>query len=249
MNEKVSLILTTYNCKEQFVQTMCSIESQDYDNVEVVIKDGMSTDGTLDIVKKYADKFKYPVIWESSRDAGIYDAINHGIHMASGQIIGVFNDRFARNDAISMLISKVEKENSDGVHADLVYVEDDKVKRYWHMGTGKISSGWMPGHPTLFLRREVYEKYGKYDITYTCSADYEFMVRMLKDGRIRLAYIPEVMVKMFYGGTSTSGLRAYWVSVMESHRALRTNGYHFCWGIVFMRTLRVLKQFKVEGNN
>ncbi len=243
MEDKVSLILTTYNCLEQFVQTMESIKSQDYDNIEILIKDGLSTDGTVDKIREYADAFKYPVIWDTSHDNGIYDAINHGIQISTGEIIAVFNDRFTRNDAVTMFVRAIKEKKCDGVHADLVYVENDQVKRYWHMGNGKIASGWMPGHPTLFLKREVYDKYGQYDISYSCSADYEFMVRMLKDGKTKLAYIPEVMVKMFYGGTSTSSLQAYWISVSESHKALKTNGYHFCWFIVGMRTLRVMGQF------
>ena len=243
MNSRVSLILTTYNCVDHFQKTMESIAAQDYPDIEVIIKDGCSTDGTLDEIKKYAQRFKYPVIWRSRRDAGIYDAINQGYEMTTGDIIAVFNDLYTRPDAVSLLVGSIRQENADGVHADLIYATDNKVKRYWHMGQGKISQGWMPGHPTLYLRREVYEKYGLYDISYTCSADYEFMVRILKDGNCKLAYVPEILIRMYYGGTSTADKSAYFISVKESYRALRSNKIRFPVIIIFLRTLRVMMQF------
>ena len=112
------------------------------------------------------------------------------------------------------------------------------------MGQGDINEGWMPGHPTLYLKRWVYETYGLYDTSYICSADYEFMVRILKDRKVKLAYVPQVLVRMFYGGTSTGSAGSYWISVKEGHRALRQNNIHFAWLLIFRRTLIVLKQFK-----
>ena len=114
------------------------------------------------------------------------------------------------------------------------------------MGQGRISQGWMPGHPTLYLKREVYEKYGLYNTEYKCSADYEFMIRVLKDDKVKLAYIPEILIKMFYGGTSTSSAGSYWVSIKEAHKALCNNGVRFAWWVIFLRILKTLKQFKGE---
>lgn len=111
------------------------------------------------------------------------------------------------------------------------------------MGEGRISSGWMPGHPTLFLRREVYEQYGCYDISYRCAADYEFMVRFLKDERNRLTYVPEVLIAMFYGGTSNAGLGNYLVSFKEGYMALKKNHVSHPLMITIKRTFRVLSQF------
>lgn len=133
-----------------------------------------------------------------------------------------------------------------GAHADLVYVEGERVIRKWHMGEGSIAQGWMPGHPTLFLRRAVYEKYGLYDTTYRCAADYEFMVRFLKEKDIELAYVPEVLVAMFYGGTSNAGLKNYLVSFREGYAALRKNGVAHPLLITLRRTLRVLLQFTMK---
>lgn len=111
------------------------------------------------------------------------------------------------------------------------------------MGEGRIEDGWMPAHPTLLLKREVYERCGVYKTDYKCSSDYEFMVRILKDGGIRLAYVPEILVSMFYGGTSSNGLSAYMVSFREACRALKENGVRHPYRVSMKRTFRVLGQF------
>jgi glycosyltransferase len=116
------------------------------------------------------------------------------------------------------------------------------------MGQGEISKGWMPGHPTLYLKREVYEKYGLYNTKYKCSADYDFMVRILKDNQIKLAYIPEVLIRMYYGGTSNNNVRSYLVSILEAHASLRENKVKFAWWVIFRRSLRVMSQFKNSRN-
>lgn len=243
MNPKVSLILTSYNCRENIKQTLKSIEKQDYPQVEVVIVDGGSTDGTVETIKKYAEKTKYSCKWISEKDNGIYDAMNKGYGLSQGDIIAFFNDLFLKRNAVSLMVNAIINENADGAHADLVYAVDNKVKRYWHMGEGNIRQGWMPGHPTLYLKREVYERFGLYDISYKCSADYEFMVRILKDNAIKLAYVPVTTIKMFYGGTSNQSFSNYLVSLKEGHRALVSNGVRWAWWIDFRRTVRVYIQF------
>ena len=130
-----------------------------------------------------------------------------------------------------------------GCHADLIYTTNGKIIRYWKMGQGKITNGWMPGHPTLFLKRSVYQKYGLYKTNYKCSADYELMVRILKDSDNQLCYVPEIIVNMSYGGTSTSGISAYLTSLREGHRALQENGIKNAWAIDIKRTWRFLGQF------
>lgn len=247
--KKVSLILTTYNCKDNLVKTLESIEKQGYSNVEVVIKDGGSSDGTLEVIKKYQQESRHQVIWESKKDTGIYDAMNQGYALSSGEVIVFFNDLFINDDIISKMIGKIEEINPEtgkdyiGAHADLVYADGEKIIRKWKMGQGNIYQGWMPGHPTLFLKREVYEKYGLYDTSFKIAADYEFMVRFLKDEENQLAYLPEIVVSMFYGGTSNGGLKNYFISLIEGHKALVKNKVSFAWWFVFRRGLRVLKQF------
>lgn len=248
---KVSLLVTTYNVKNNLKITLESIEQQDYPAIEVIIVDGQSTDGTLDLIREFAVRHADMgascfVNWISEADEGLYDAMNKAFRMSSGDIIAVCNDRLCTPDAVTKLVRAIGQGGEDcvGAHADLVYVEGERVVRCWHMGEGKLADGWLPGHPTLFLKREVYEKYGLYDTSYKCAADYEFMIRFLKDERNRIVYVPEVLVAMFYGGTSNAGLHNYMVSCWEGYLGLRRNGVKHPLSITVKRTIRVLKQFR-----
>lgn len=241
----VSLILTTYNSAVNLVHTLESIERQDYPAIEINIKDGGSTDDTLEIIREYESTSHHIVNWVTGSDKGIYDAMNQGYHLATGDIIVFFNDLFVRQDAISRMIDLMEiNPLCVGAHADLVYASGEKIVRYWKMGPQKsLYSGWMPGHPTLFLKREIYEKYGLYSLKYRIAADYEFMIRFLKDKENKLAYLPETIIQMYYGGTSTSDMSSYLVSLKEGHMALKENGIKGALFIDILRTFRVFKQF------
>lgn len=259
--KKVSLILSTYNCKDNLKKTFSSIDTQDYPNIEVCIADSCSTDGTIDLIKDYEllqksnkeNNLPYrEVRWVSKKDSGIYEGLNNSIGLATGDYIQIMNDTYTCPEAISLLVSAVEKadmakQSSDtyitGSHSDLVYSEGDKVIRTWKMGDGTLRSGWMPAHPTMMLKRDVYERYGLYDTSYVSAADYEFIVRILKDKSNRIAYVPHNLVSMFYGGTSSGGLYNYWRSISESLRALRENKVRFGLGITLLRTIRVALQF------
>lgn len=254
---KVSLILTTFNNQENLPKTLESIEMQDYPLIEIVIKDGGSKDDTISIIEKYKNKSHFEVKYTSCPDTGIYDAMNQGYAMSTGDVIAFFNDRFLVKDAVSKMMKAIYDEEDDGVkslkntdshivgaHADLVYANGDEVVRYWRMGPQKsIYTGWLPGHPTMYLKREIYEKYGLYNTGYRISADYEFMIRYLKDKENRLAYVPETLISMYYGGTSNSTLGSYIESLIEGHRALTSNGIHPAFIVDGIRTLRVLWQF------
>ena len=243
--KKVSLLLTTYNSAQNLPITLESIQSQTYEKIEVVIVDGASSDATLLLIEQFAKNTALEVKWVSEPDKGLYDAMNKAYRLCTGDIIAVCNDRLCEKDAVALLVDAIDKSGKDciGAHSDLVYVDGERIVRTWHMGQGSIRQGWMPGHPTLFLKREVYEKYGEYDITYRCAADYEFMVRFLKDEKNKLAYVPKVLISMFYGGTSNAGLRNYLVSFKEGYMALRTNGVKHPLIITLKRTWRVLRQF------
>lgn len=247
---KVSLLVTTYNDQDNLAVTLRSIENQNYQNIEVVIVDGQSKDKTPELIRKFADAHQdeadsISVKWISEPDQGLYDAMNKAYRLSTGDIIAVCNDKLCTQDAVSKLVRAIEQGGSGciGAHADLVYMEGERVVRSWHMGEGNLRQGWMPGHPTLFLKREIYERYGIYDTSYRCAADYEFMVRFLKVEDNRLAYVPEVLVAMFYGGTSNAGLMNYLVSFKEGYQALRKNKVKFPLWITVKRTFRVLRQF------
>ncbi|SCH07193.1 PGL/p-HBAD biosynthesis glycosyltransferase Rv2957/MT3031 [uncultured Clostridium sp.] len=246
-NPKVSIITTTYNDKENLKKIIAQVKNQDYANIEYVIVDGGSTDGTLEVIAEAAEYFGDRLKWISEKDKGIYDAINKGIRLSTGDILGCCFDQYAGPDVISKMVTIMEKEGTDGVHGDLYYMEGDKVVRYWHQGQGNIRFGWMPGHPTLYLRKSVYDKYGLYKTDYRISADYEFMIRILKDDKVKLSYLPEVLIYMSHGGTSTNSLGAYLAGMKEGHRALRENGVRFAWFTDLCRTLRVLAQFAQKG--
>ena len=241
----VSLILTTYNSAGNLIRTLESIEKQDYPQIEVIIKDGGSRDDTIEIIKKYKESSHNRVIWTSKADTGIYDAMNQGYQLSAGDIIVFFNDIFLQRDVISKMVRLIADDpECVGAHADLIYATEEKVVRYWKMGPQKsLQTGWLPGHPTMFLKREIYEKYGLYSLKYRISSDYEFMIRFLKDKENRLAYLPETIIRMFYGGTSNSSLGSYLTSLREGHMALKENGIKGAIVIDILRTCRVLMQF------
>lgn len=247
---KVSLLVTVYNVIKTLPVTLQSIEEQEYRDIEVVIVDGGSTDGTVELIKEFAARTKgrqgFSVRWVTEPDEGLYDAMNKAFRMSSGEVVAVCNDKLCKPDAVTRFAAAIEQggEHCVGAHADLVYVEGERVVREWRMGQGRLCEGWMPGHPTLFLRREIYETYGLYDTSYRCAADYEFMVRFLKDERNRLAYVPDVLVAMFYGGTSNAGLKNYLVSFREGVLALKKNKVAHPLLITLRRTFRVLLQFQ-----
>ena len=241
--KKVSIITTTYNDSKSLRKTIEQIKAQDYPNIEYIIVDGASKDDTMNVIMEAKAYFGERLTWISEKDSGIYDAINKGLKLATGDYIGLCFDQFAAPDVISKMVAVMEKEGTDGVHGDLNYMDGEKIVRKWRNGQGNIRTGWMPGHPTLYLKREVYETYGFYKTDYRISADYEFMIRILKDEKVKLSYIPEVLIKMAHGGTSTNSLGAYLEGMKEGHRALKENGVKFAFVTDLLRVLRVLRQF------
>ena len=185
---KLTIITIAYNSAKEIRRTIESVLNQERGDIpytiEYLIIDGASSDATVEIAESYipamtAGGIDYRI--SSEPDRGIYDAMNKAYGLSNGDIIAVCNDRLCQPEAVSSLVAAIETGGVScvGAHADLVYVDGERVVRRWHMGEGKLSEGWMPGHPTLFLKREVYEKYGLYDTSYHCAADYEFMVRIL----------------------------------------------------------------------
>jgi len=243
MSQKVSIITTTYNDCENLAKIIERVKEQDYSNIEYVIVDGASKDDTIKVIEEAQAYFGDRLKWISEPDQGIYDAINKGIRLATGDIIGTCFDTFTSKDVISKMVQTIEKEQTDGVHGDLNYVDGERIVRRWRMGQGDVRFGWMPAHPTLYLKKEVYETYGLYKEDYRIAADYEYMLRILKDKKVKLSYIPEILIEMDYGGTSTSGLSAYWVSLVEGHRGLKENHVRFAWFTDGCRILRLVLQF------
>lgn len=226
---RVSLISAVWNRVDTIADAMHSIQGQSHTNFEHLVQDGGSSDGTLERIHELADaRTKI----ESARDNGIYDALNKGIARTTGEIVGLLHsdDLFAHNRVLEKVVQAFHRGEIDGVYGDLDYVAKDnpaRVIRHWRAGPyefSKLRRGWMPPHPTLFLRREVFERYGVYDTTFRIAADYEAMLRWLVLGQIRLAYIPEVLVKMRVGGESNKSLGRILRKSSEDLRAMRRYG-------------------------
>jgi glycosyltransferase involved in cell wall biosynthesis len=208
---KISIITVSYNSAKTIKDTIESILSQDYSNIEYIIIDGGSTDGTLEIVKKYADKISYFV---SELDEGIYDGMNKGIKAATGDVIGILNsdDFYPNSYVISNVAKTFVNQECDAVYGDLVYVKENntkKITRYWQAGkytTTRIKNGWMLPHPTFFVKKEMYERYGYYNTDLKSAADYEMILKLLYKQNINAYYIPMILVKMRTGGASNSSL-------------------------------------------
>ena len=227
---KVTIITITYNSAATLEDTLRSVVNQDYPNIEYLIIDGKSKDNTLQIVDKYKDKITKIV---SEKDKGLYDALNKGIALAKGDIVGMLHsdDLYESNHVVSDIVKTFEKNPSaDGVYADLVFVDRNdinKVTRTWESGDyeeGDFLSGWMPPHPTFFVKKECYERFGGFNTSLRLSADYELMLRMIHKNKIKLAYLPKVVVKMRMGGVSNVSLFVRLKANIEDKMAWKLNG-------------------------
>ena len=227
---KISIITVVYNGARHILTAINSVLSQNYPDIEYIVVDGGSTDGTVDIVNEYLDRIS---IFISEPDVGIFDAMNKGVEMASGEIIGILNsdDFYVNNEVIDLVIQEFNNKDVDSVFADLVYVKANnfnKTVRYYDSGQFKpylFAYGLTPAHPTFFVKRIIYEKYGKYRIDMKNAADYELLVRFLYVNQVTYHYINKVIVKMRMGGASTTfKLSSVWTNNIEIVKACRTNG-------------------------
>lgn len=227
---KFSLITVSYNSSQTIADTIESVLSQTYHDIEYIIVDGNSKDNTIEIVKSYEPLFNGRLRWISEPDNGLYDAMNKGIRMATGDIVGIINsdDLFCDSEAISKVVSVFKNDNVlDGVYADLYYVAQDdtnKVIRRWVTGSQKpFISGWHPAHPTLYLKNDVYKKYGFFDLNFRLAADFEIMLRFLDNYKIKIAYLPESFVKMRLGGETNKSIQNIYNQNIECIKSFEKN--------------------------
>jgi len=247
---KVSIITVVFNRHETICESMRSVQRQTWNDVEHIIQDGGSTDGTVELVRSLADERTRLV---TEPDAGIYDAINKAIARSTGDVIGLMHsDDFYSHDRVVEQVAEILRDGAaDGVYGDLMYVsakQPEKVIRYWKSGTFRpqaLEQGWMPPHPTVFLRREVFTKWGLYDTRFRIAADYEAILRYLVRGNISLAYIPEVLVKMRVGGESNRSAAHILRKSREDLAAIRQNGVGG-FGTLTLKNLRKIHQFWIR---
>ncbi|MCR4029647.1 MULTISPECIES: glycosyltransferase family 2 protein [Flavobacterium] len=244
---KVSIITICYNRKETIANAVESVLSQDYPDIEYIVIDGNSTDGTKQILQSYEGKINK---FLSEPDKGMYDAINKGLKMATGEIIGLMHsdDEFYDHKVVSKIVEVFQKSPSyDGIYGDGVYVTNDAEEKIVRDRIGgeynykKLKSGWLPLHPTVYLKKEVIEKLGYYNLDFKIASDTEFLLRYLFKSKINLAYLNTYMVKMRMGGLSTSRSRALEV-LYEDYRIYSYHGLP-AFRAVFRKKLRALKQY------
>ena len=223
---KISIITATYNSGKTIADTLDSVAAQRHDDIEHVVIDGQSSDDTLAILDAHSSRIARLV---SEPDRGIYDAMNKGIGMATGDVIGLLNsdDVFADRDSLREVATAMQDPDVDCCYGDLVYVDSgdlSRIVRYWKSRpyeAGLFRKGWVPPHPTFYVRRHVYERFGGFDLSYRLAADFELMLRLLVKHQIRSVHIPKVLVKMRLGGATNQSLTNIFRQNVEIYRSAR----------------------------
>ncbi|HUI44627.1 MAG TPA: glycosyltransferase family 2 protein [Nitrospirota bacterium] len=249
---KISIITAVLNNVRTIHDCINSIANQTYPDLEHIVIDGGSKDGTVDVIKNNKTKIAQFI---SEPDKGIYDALNKGIHMASGEIIGFLHadDFYANNKVIETVIMQMASHGVDSCYGDLVYVAKDdtgKIIRYWQScpyQVGLFQKGWAPPHTTFFVKKKIYEEYGVFDDNFKIAGDYELMLRFLERYRISTVYIPEVLVKMRMGGTSNRNLWNLLIKTYEDYRAWTVNSLQRRFYTIPWKILHKLPQFFRRG--
>ena len=245
---KISIITVCYNSEATIRDTFESVLKQTYNNFEYIIIDGKSKDKTINIINEYIPKFrlkKINVKFVSEKDKGLFDAMNKGIKFASGDIIGIINsdDIIFDKNAFQKIVNKFVSDKCDATYSNL-YIMDynmEKINRVFHAGKKSYKIGWYPPHPTLYVKKEIYQKYGMYDLNYKIAADYDFMVRIMKNN-IKMSYINEVLIYMRAGGASTGSFKAYKKSFDEAVLILKHNKVKFPYLVNIRRTFVLIIQ-------
>lgn len=246
---KVSIITVTLNSEKYLADCIKSVQKQGYSNIEHIIVDGKSSDRTLQIIRDHEKQLSN---WISETDRGMYDAINKGIALATGDIVGILNsdDIFASEHVIGNIVQCFHKENTDSVYGDLVYVKPsntNKVIRVWKglpYKRFRFTLGWMPAHPTFYMKRSLIAKFGPYENHYYSAADYEFMARYLYKHRITATYLEHMVIKMRTGGASNGSLKKRLRANRRDYLAMKRNNIPFPLIVSIIKPLSKIGQFK-----
>ena len=250
-NILVSIITVVRNNSDTIEHCIKSVLAQNFPNIEYIIIDGNSTDGTLEIIKKFRSKI-YRVI--SENDKGIYDAFNKGIKIANGDIIGMLNsdDFFYDDNVIQEIVEKFRTLNFDILYGnmEIVYKNDlNKIYRYWAGGRFlpfKLKLGWMPPHPSCYINKDVYSKYGLYDDKYKISGDYDFLIRIFKVKNLSISYLNKTLIKMRHGGKSNKNIYLFILKKYEDYKALKKNKILFPLNALFWKSFIKIPQLFIR---
>ena len=248
---KVSIVTVTYNSAQTLVDAMKSVLEQTYHDIEYIIVDGASTDSTIDIIRQYEPQFKNRLKWISEKDDGIYDAMNKGIQLATGDVVGILNsdDYFTSSDVIARMITAF-RDGVDAVYGDVHFIHDgepNKCIRYYsskHFRPFWLRFGFMPAHPSFYCRRGVYERAGYYKTDYAIGSDYEMMVRLFYGYHIRAKYLPMDFVTMRTGGASTRNVHSRLALIKDDVRGCRENGLYTNIPMICMKFLYKIFEFR-----
>jgi glycosyltransferase len=248
---KVSIITATYNSAETINDTLQSLNVQSYHDIEYIIIDGASKDNTLAIIKQQGSRV---ITIISEPDKGIYDALNKGIQTATGDIIGFLHsdDLFAYPDVVKDIVATFVDSHCDAAYADLEYVskdDTDNIIRLWKSGLysrDKLKNGWMPPHPTFYMKRDLYEKYGLFDLSFKIAADYDSLLRYLWTHNVKMTYLPKVVMKMRVGGASNRSLKNIIQKTKEDINALKNNKI-FWPSALFIKNFSKIRQFIIKN--
>lgn len=228
---KITLITVTYNSEKTLRDTINSVLAQTYEDIEYIVVDGLSKDKTVDIIREFEPQFAGRMKWISEKDSGLYDAMNKGIRMATGDVVGILNsdDFFTSNDVIEKVVAGFTKD-TDAVYGDIHFVNPDNLQRCVRYYSSKIfkrslmKMGFIPAHPSFYCRKECFEKFGYYKTDYKIAADFDLLLRFIYVHQIRIKYLPVDMVTMRLGGASTDGWKSRLVMMNEHLRSFKENG-------------------------
>lgn len=245
---RISIVTVTYNSAITIQDCIKSVNEQSYSDIEHILIDGASTDNTLNLIKSKAKRS--PIII-SEPDKGIYDAMNKGLALATGEIIGVLNsdDFYLDGNVISNVVQIFNKNKVDAVHGELFYVKQndtDEIVRHWKTGDyypGAFQNGWHPAHPTLYLKKEVYEKYGYFNLDFKLAADFELMCRLFEKHNISSYYLQRPLIKMRLGGATSKNFKNVITQNIECYKAFKVNGIPVSPFYIFNRIVPKLKQY------
>lgn len=250
---KVSIITVVFNNKDFIEAAIKSVLAQTYKDIEYIVIDGGSTDGTKEIIEKYRDKISKFI---SEPDKGIYDAMNKGIEMATGDIVGLMNsdDFYANEFVVEKIVKKFAETNAECLWSDLTYVDRKNINknvRFWKSSEyeeGKFKMGWYPPHSTFFVKKEIYKKYGLFNLDFKIAADIEIMLRFLEKFKISSTYIPEVLIKMRTGGASAKNIRNIIRANIEVYRAWKINGLNVSFLTIILKPMLKIFQFIAKND-
>lgn len=250
---KVSIITVTYNSANTLAMAIESVLRQTYPGIEYIVKDGGSTDKTIDVIKEYEPKFHGRMKWVSAKDKGIYDGMNKGIEMATGDLVGILNsdDFFTTSDVVSKVVENIKEKNVDAIYGDIHFVRDSNLQKCVRYYSSKLFSpfwlrfGFMPAHPSFYVKRGILIEAGLYKIKYKLGADFEMMVRLFHKYHISYYYLQKDFVTMRTGGASTRDINSRRILLKEDVQACRENGIRTNRLLILLKYLYKILEYRL----